>query len=390
MHPSLAHPSHRLHRTVAIASVLALATVGCRGSDAAPAREVASERVETAASGRRERLFFSSDVAAGLQGGWRGGISDPDDGWAIAMAMADSTLDVRGVAVTLGNNLMEPERTVADSIAGMMARRTGRPRVHVSRGAAVKLPNPDVRWTTTGAAFPAACRNEGVDSLAAELRRGPLTVIAIGPLTDVACLVLNHPAEAARIRRVVAIMGRTPGQSFAIGGRAGLTDFNLVMDDSAMSVVLHHSAVPLVFMTFGLTSSALVNGASVDSLAAAGGPAGFLVPATKPWIAWWSGYFHEPGFHPWDQNAVYYLQHPEAFSCARVPAEIVPCPADPDHDQAGRCASHGPGQPASLNKEAVQLWLGPGGMGRPVTACTAYAGPAAKQAFTRAAIDFLR
>ena len=48
----------------------------------------------------------------------------------------------------------------------------------------------------------------------AELQRGPLTLVAIGPLTDIACVALNSPAAAEDIREVVAIMGRDPGEEF--------------------------------------------------------------------------------------------------------------------------------------------------------------------------------
>jgi pyrimidine-specific ribonucleoside hydrolase len=81
--------------------------------------------------------------------------------------------------------------------------------------------------------LPAECVNDGVRFMAAQLRERRLTILAIGPLTDVACLVLNYPREAAKIAEVVAIMGRRPGEEFAIGGKTGLTDFNYVMDERA-------------------------------------------------------------------------------------------------------------------------------------------------------------
>ena len=355
----------RLWTTITLLGLLAITTVGC------------------AARGGT-RVILSTDLATGLQNGWRKGVNDIDDGLAMGMALADTSLDVRGVVAMFGNNDMEPAKAVGDRVAQL-----ARSDVRVLRGAAVKLSDPQVEWSD-GTPLYRGCLNEGVELMASELRRGRLAVIAIGPLTDVACLIQNFPAEAANITEVVAIMGRRPHQSFAIGPVSGLTDFNFVMDVRAAQVVLE-SSVPVTFMTFSLTSSALVPAAALDPLRPKTSElARFVVGAAEPWITFWANTFKENGFHPWDQNAVHYVVRPSAFTCEPAGVQIVACPSAPYHkDDGNPCAGHGSAQPSSLDKESAQLWLSPAATSR-VKMCTAYASETAKQEFLNAIFDFVR
>ena len=112
--------------------------------------------------------------------------------------------------------------------------------------------------------------------------------------------------------------------------------------------------------------------------------------AVQPWFDFWKSTFGEDGFHPWDQNAIYYAVNPAAFVCTGAAAKIVRCAGDPYHNDAhNACPGHGPNQKHSLDKEASQLWLEPGTPLR-VKVCTAYASPAAKASFLDSIFAFLR
>ena len=211
--------------------------------------------LSTVCASAQTNVIVSTDIAMGLDGGWRPGFSDSDDAWTLALAW--KTLDVRAIAVTFGNNYADPEMTVLKGLLGAAGQK-----MSYDRGAVVALSNPQVTLGTTP--LNDSCRNAAVDRMIAELQRGPLTLVAIGPLTDIACVALNSPAAAKNIREVVAIMGRAPGEEFSITDpwtgkpHTGLTDFNYVMDARAVSVVLQ-SQIPLTFMTFDLTKSTLVS-----------------------------------------------------------------------------------------------------------------------------------
>jgi pyrimidine-specific ribonucleoside hydrolase len=326
-------------------------------------------------------VIVSTDIAMGLNGGWRPGYSDSDDAWTLALAW--KTVDVRAIAVTFGNNYADPEMTVLKGLLSAAGQKTP-----YERGAVVALSNPQVTLGAT--ALNDACRNAGVDRMIAELQRGPLTLVAIGPLTDIACVALNSPAATKNIREVVAIMGREPGEEFSITDpwtgkpHTGLTDFNYVMDSQAVAVVLR-SQIPLTFMTFDLTKSTLVTQKQVAALGTSGAtPLAKLISTdTLPWVAQWESIFGESGFHPWDANALWYLARPEAYSCKPAAARVVSCGTAPYYKDANnKCAGHGPDQPTSMDKESSQLWLSSTVGDAPrAKACTAWANDGEKQRF---------
>lgn len=73
------------------------------------------------------------------------------------------------------------------------------------------------------------------EALMAALEQGPLTVVALGPLTNIAAVLGERPVLASRIARLVAVLGRRPGRIFlpAEGADAGtLFGHELVIDEA--------------------------------------------------------------------------------------------------------------------------------------------------------------
>jgi inosine-uridine nucleoside N-ribohydrolase len=71
------------------------------------------------------------------------------------------------------------------------------------------------------------------------------------------------------------------------------------------------ATVPMTFLTFDLTNSALVPRSTVERLRQRSSPAAnFFYQAAQPWLDFWKSTFAEDGFHPWDQNAIWYAVHP--------------------------------------------------------------------------------
>src|SRR5439155_9408148 len=107
-----------------------------------------------------------------------------DDQFAIAYALGSPALDVRGV-ISVHNTLIHGAGSVeryqeeAERVVGLCSRTGGVPCL---RGAIGPM---ETRETPV--------RSEGLDFLIAEARRGPLTIIATGPITDVASLLLVAP-----------------------------------------------------------------------------------------------------------------------------------------------------------------------------------------------------
>lgn len=311
-------------------------------------------------------VLFSSDMAMGLTTGNANGTeddpSDVDDSWAFALAATHDELDVRGVVVTMGNNLVAPEMTTAQATVDAMGSD-----VPVVRGASVWLSVAPL-MNAAGEALPRSCVNEGVEFMADELRgTDDLTIIAIGPLTDVACLAMNFPDEAARIKEVVALVGSEPDKALTLGD-VTVRDFNYAMDPRAEQVVLE-SEIPFTAIMFEASSSATIPTSRITALADGDNDrARFFGEASTAYAEFWEQVIG-PRKPLWDANVVWYLLRPDAYECA----------------QAGYRLQTGP--PNSPATAPVTDWFSPRYTGtRQVTACSAFSGPAAIDTFNDAVL----
>ena len=356
-------------------------------------------------------VIISTDLATGLNGGWRGGYSDIDDGLAVAMAYFSGRFNIRGVVVTFGNNYVQPEFEVASTLLHKYMGTN----IPVLEGASIPLYDPPLQSITirdpknpdTLKTFVCA-GNQGIEFMHAELQKKPATILALGPLTDIACLVTQYPGDAIKIQKVIAIMGRAPNESFTIEGITGLSDFNMRRDSAAAAALLQTTKVPIVLMGFSVTSSDLITSKEVqEHFSGSSALAQFFLKSANNWLVQWNDVykFHEGGFHPWDQNAVFYAMNPSAYKCAAGDVNIVSCGAP--YTCAGQSSGFGllcPSIPSPMDKcsvqtyspqwldsqgEHAQLWVQPAkGEGR-VTFCTAYSSDEAKALFHVAALNVL-
>lgn len=97
-------------------------------------------------------------------------------------------------------------------------------------------------------------------------RAEPVTVVATGPLTNIAAVLLAAPDVASVIDRVV-FMGGSTGQ----GNVTPYAEFNVHADPEAADVVLH-SGIPVVMCGLNVTHQALADEVVVKRIAAIGSP----------------------------------------------------------------------------------------------------------------------
>ena len=346
--------------------------------------------VETFATSRETRVLISADTATGLIGGWRGGADDVDDGFAIGMALHAPSLRVLGIGVVRGNSDMAPQYLVTKNILDMLGDDTP-----IWRGAAHPY-SSQVEWFGASegefklSELPQVCSTEAVRQMAEQLTQ-PTTLIAIGPLTDIACLAQKYPERAKNIENIVSIMGRKPYEMFNIMGNSGLTDFNYNQDPGAVAALLEETEIKMTFMTFSMTSDAFVSAKRLETLKDAKSKvANFFYEASQPWIEKWKAIFGTDGFHPWDQNTVYYVMDPAAYACFDVGYCVVKRGADGSGDPSVCFSGDVQAKPAAIPAgEASQLWLSADFTTRQVTMCSSYSGDKGKQAFLKALFTFL-
>ncbi|MBY0522728.1 MAG: nucleoside hydrolase [Gemmataceae bacterium] len=181
--------------------------------------------------------------------------TDIDDTFALALALASPELDLRGITTVSGDT-----KTRAIMCCRFLTA-AGRRNVPVAIGAADK-PLQELRgmqWQY--AAHPAAIYNRtskpvkesAVEFLYSQLKAEPgkLTIIAVGPLTNIAQLLTEHPDCKPWIKRLV-IMGGAVRVGYNAKAPAE-AEFNIKTDPKAAKVVFT-SGVPLTVAPLDATT----------------------------------------------------------------------------------------------------------------------------------------
>lgn len=268
---------------------------GCRG--ALPTR--------SGVSGRPLAVWIDTDPSIGLKD------KDVDDGLALVQAFHSPELEIRGVSAVFGNTDLEH----SDPIAREVTTSFGPPGLPVYRGAA-------------GAA-QLGQETDASRALEAALEKERQTILALGPATNVATVVKNHPELAGRIVEIVAVAGRRPGQRFTTGtvNHKAHRDFNFEQDPEAFRVLLE-SRVPLTLAPFEISSKVWIEPDDLRLLSEGGASGRYLAEASRSWLALWQEVFKVGGFNPFDTLAVGYLVHPKLIRCEPLLAEIRTLPDD--------------------------------------------------------------
>ncbi len=175
-----------------------------------------------------ERVILDVDLAMGAPG------SDVDDGFALALALADPQIAVELVTTVNGNT----DVASATTLTLELLHRLGRPDLPVHRGAEVPLLRPRDRvGSVPDDVIVREPRPTPAAAAMVELVRanpGQLTLVAVGPLTNVALAMRLAPDFAASLKRLVIM-----GGFFDRPGNASMTgEFNVWSDPEAAAIVL--------------------------------------------------------------------------------------------------------------------------------------------------------
>ncbi|MHA6617074.1 nucleoside hydrolase [Pseudonocardia sp. DLS-67] len=207
--------------------------------------------------------------------------TDPgvDDAVAIMLALASPEVELKAVTTVFGNVALDLTTANAGRLLALydradipIAAGAARPLVHPQRERAAEWHGNDgLGGRATTLPEPVAPGPQpAVELLASVLRASdrPVTLVPIGPLTNIALLLAAHPELAPRIGRIVWM-----GGSLGAGNTTGTAEFNAYSDPEAAHRVLTQDDVPVTMVPLDLTLRCPAGPEWIEALAA-GGPRG--------------------------------------------------------------------------------------------------------------------
>jgi purine nucleosidase len=256
--------------------------------------------------------------------------TDPgqDDAVALLLALASPEIDVLGITAVAGNVPLP----LTEKNARIVCELAGRPDVRVFAGCDAPLARPLVTAEhvhgKTGLDGPQMADptmplqdQHAVDFIIQTLREEPsgtVTLVPVGPLTNIATAFQRAPDIIARVREIV-LMG---GAYFAVGNITPAAEFNIYVDPEAAKIVFA-AGVPLVVMPLDVTHKALTTRARIDAFRAMGTRVGDMVAA-------WTDFFERfdmakygsEGAPLHDPCTIAYVIDPSLFSGRLINVEI--------------------------------------------------------------------
>lgn len=173
------------------------------------------------------------------------------------------------------------------------------------------------------------CKDIGVETeastaLAAALAKTKLSILAIGPATNIATVIRNHPEVKKNIKEVIFCAGRTPDYPFTLGlEKVVVSDYNVDRDPEAFQVILD-SKVPIVLSGFECSQHLFLGKTDYEFLQNGDEFEKYMYQEFLPWSKRFKTGFGIDGFVPWDTTPVGYLTHPKFFKYyENIPVHLI-------------------------------------------------------------------
>ncbi|HZD11040.1 MAG TPA: nucleoside hydrolase [Candidatus Binatia bacterium] len=256
--------------------------------------------------------------------------TDPgvDDSMAILFAFRSPELQVDGLSTVFGNT--GTEITTQNGLR--LVELAGRPDVPVARGAEKPLLRPFTGegWRVHGRnglgeidfsapqGEPDARRGAQLIVDAIMASPGEITLIALGPLTNVALAVSLEPRIAENVKQVV-LMG---GAANASGNASAVAEANIRNDPEAAHIVFN-AGWNVTMVGLDVTRKVIMTPEYVDRLRAAGNRyTDFIGQIVPHYLNFYLENVGLNGFHVHDSSAIAYALDPTLFETKRVHVDV--------------------------------------------------------------------
>jgi purine nucleosidase len=243
------------------------------------------------------RIVLDTDPGLGAPG------ADIDDGLAIALALRSPEVSLEALTIVVGNVDVQVGRANAEALLN----RLGASAVPIAVGAGRPLVQDlaplralfDAHLADADAGERPA--DPDGDGAAARLlvdlvmgSPGEITVVAIGPMTNLATAIALEPAWAANVRELVLMAGAATTYAHNI---TTVADFNAYADPEALQIVLD-SGAPIRMVGLDQTSRVMLDRADAQRMRDGGDAFGvWAAECTDAWIDFLGAAFPERPEH---------------------------------------------------------------------------------------------
>lgn len=292
-----------LHVIKLVLLLLVSIVIGCSSSNSANPASV---------------LIFSTDYGLGVINGATNGpdrhAADTDDAYAVTLAL-QANLDIQGIITTFGNNKAQSSFESARRGLAIL----GFDKDILRIGAEGFLDALPVRFEPAGGEPAVFCVNDGVRLMRDVLdtrASGMVTLIALGPFTDIACLQRAFPDSFNKLREIIGLVGSRDGKPVLQG--IDVVDFNFAMDPTALGLVLQQTEVAFTAIMFEVSQFGILPTGVIDYWAAGGASLEqqFYGQASQAHAQYWSAIFSQTdGQALFDAHTIFYLLNPQLYMC---------------------------------------------------------------------------
>ena len=247
-----------------------------------------------------------------------------DDAIAWLLANASPELEIIGVTTVCGNQTVEKVSYNARRVCTLLGidapiakgKRTplvgpemNAPSVHGESGLdGPPLPEPTMELES--------CSSVNLMARLLKESEEPVTIVATGPLTNVAALLLSRPELKEKIREISFM-----GGGIKFGNWTPAAEFNILVDPEAAKIVTE-SGVPLIMSGLDVTEQALMMPEDFEAVRAIGGQVSSIV---ADWLEFFYSFHKSIGYEGapmHDPCAVAVLTHPELFTIQEMCVEV--------------------------------------------------------------------
>ena len=227
-----------------------------------------------------QKIIFDTDFAYPPQ----------DDAMALFFVLNCPELQILGITTVAGNRSVNV--ATADSLKVLEL--TNRTEIPVFQGAAAPLMHEKTEWDTKrhggwyandpapappgGFAKKKVESRSAVDFLVSTVMQSPgqVTILAIGPLTNIAMAMRMEPTFASKVKQMVIMGGAIASLPDGGGNHTPNAEFNFYVDPEAAQIVLR-SGVPIVLSTLNISRKAKFSKEWYDKIVAVDTPTTRLI-----------------------------------------------------------------------------------------------------------------